>query len=250
MKNPVLALVVIAVAGEVRPQCVGDLLAIVGVHAREPLVRPRADLRFLVADEGLPARRPMDLVGDQIPIPESVVGALHRERIAFFAFVEVFDGALVREVRPDPRQRDRKVDRFRDVVVRTQPEGFDDVGAVGSRGDHDHRNLGRRMRFPNAAQHVETAHAGHFDIEQHEVERFRRDARHRVCAAGGHDDVVAFQAEAPREHVAIGLVVVDDEQRGAWRHRPWLASSVSIFSRSRGNCTGFVSKSSPPAANA
>ena len=100
---------------------------------REPLVGPTC--RF-------PARRSPSIAfqrGDQytslrgeVPVPEAVVRAAHRERVALFALAQVVDRPLVRQVRLDARERDREVDRLGDVVVGAEPKRFDDVGALRS----------------------------------------------------------------------------------------------------------------------
>ena len=62
-------------------------------------------------------------------------------------------------------------------------------------------------------QHVEAAHAGHLDVEQHEVERApARAAVSAVDAVGGHGRLEAVLAQPPRQRVAVGFVVVDDEE--------------------------------------
>ena len=77
MQDPVLALVVPASARQMRRHAFTDAGEVVVVHAREPLVGARADLRLLVAEHRLPPRRPVDLVRRQVPVPQAVVGAAH-----------------------------------------------------------------------------------------------------------------------------------------------------------------------------
>ena len=100
------------------------------------------DLRLVVPEHRLPARRPVDDVRRQIPVPQPVVGAANGERIALFAVAEILDRPFVGHVRADPRQRHRKIDGLGHVVVRAQAKGLDDVGAFRSGRDHDHGKLG------------------------------------------------------------------------------------------------------------
>ena len=64
------------------------LLDVVGVDAAEPLVGLVADLALVVAEHRLPARREVDLVGAEVPVPQPVVGAAHRERVALLALAQ------------------------------------------------------------------------------------------------------------------------------------------------------------------
>ena len=66
---------------------------------------------------------------------------------------------------------DREIDRLGDVIIGAEPERFDDVGAGGARGHHDHGQLRLLMLLAQLGQHVEPAHPRHFDVEEHEVER-------------------------------------------------------------------------------
>src|SRR5687767_6726173 len=119
------------------------------------------------------------------------------------------------------------------------------------------------MMDADLAEHLEAAHAGHLDVEKHEVERLSIDLRERLGAVGGNRDEVALLTEPPGERVSIVVVVVDDQQRALschWLASPRrrgreggtveLASSEAILSISGSKRTGLVSKSSPPAARA
>jgi hypothetical protein len=148
--------------------------------------------------------------------------------------VQLLDGGLVRQLRANPRQRHRKVNRLGHVVVGTKAERVNDVAAIGPRGHHDDGKRARRMLLANAAEDFEAAHPRHFDVEQHEVERGGGDEQQRFGAAGGDGDAVAFHREPSRQGVAVGFVIVDDEERGRCGHFAALCdNSISIFSISR-----------------
>ena len=100
-------------------------------------------------------------------------------------------------------------------------------------------------------QDVQAAQTRHLDVEQDEIERRCRRERERLGAVRRDGDVESSLPQTAGQRVAVGLVVVDDEQRAARsRRRSSLASSVSILVKSCSNRTGLVSKSSPPAASA
>src|SRR6266849_2334358 len=111
MKNPVLAFVVSGAARKMSRECPLYPLEILVVHTRQPLAGVGADLRLVVTEHLLPARRPMDFIRAQIPVPESVVRAAHRERVTLLAIAQIFNGPLVREVRADACQGHWKIDR-------------------------------------------------------------------------------------------------------------------------------------------
>src|SRR4051812_34583889 len=56
------------------------------MNATQPLLRVVVDLAFLVAQHGLPARRVINATGNKVPVPQTVVGSLGGQRVAFFAF--------------------------------------------------------------------------------------------------------------------------------------------------------------------
>ena len=45
-----------------------------------------------------------------------------------------------------------------------------------------------------------------------------RAQRQRLLAVGGHHELVAVRLQPPRKDVAVGLVVVDDEDQGRLAH--------------------------------
>jgi hypothetical protein len=212
MKEPVLALVMFVAVGQMQAQRFVDAIAIVLVHARVPLIGAVADFLIVVAEHRLPPRRPMDLVRRQIPVPQRVVGSADRQRVALLAGAKIFDRLLVRQVRVDPRERHREVDRLGQVVVRAELEGLNDVGALRARGDHDDRKLGLGTCAPQLAEHLEPAHARHLDVEQDEVVRIVRDQGQRGRTVLRDGDDVASLPQAPRQHVPVRLAVIDDEK--------------------------------------
>ena len=205
---------------------------------------------FLGAQHRLPARREVHRVGDEVPVPEPVVGAAHREREALLALAQRRLGLLPRQLVLDARHREGKVDGLRHVVVGAQSQRLDHVAAVLLCRDHDDGQLDRREAIAERRQDLDAAHARHLDVEQHQRERLFLDPGERPAAVLGDDDGIAGALQASRQHVAVHLVVVDHEQRsGRRRHRACsVPSRPSIFSSSRCSSTGLVSYSSHPAS--
>jgi hypothetical protein len=252
VKKPVLALVVFVAGSEVRRQRALDAIDVLVVHPTEPFLGTVANLLLVVAEHGFPAGGPVDLVRDQIPVPQPVIGSARGQRVPLFAVAQVLDGPFVRQMRLNARQSDRKVDRFGDVVVRAQAKRLDDAGPVASSGHHDDGKLGPGAMDAKPAQCLEAAHARHLDIQQNEIVQILIDTLERFETIGGDGHQESFLPQATGKDVSIVIVVVDHEQRAVPRRhgRAAFASSDPILSTSDSKRTGFVSKSSPPAASA
>src|SRR5437660_409951 len=69
-----------------------DFVDILRVNAFQPLLWAVCDLSLLITEHGLPATREIDLVGFQIPIPQSVVGTTSGQGVTFLAPPERFLG--------------------------------------------------------------------------------------------------------------------------------------------------------------
>jgi hypothetical protein len=212
MKQAVLALIVAADPREMRVERLLDASDVVSMHPCQPFVEARADLRRPVPQHRFPPRRPVDLARRQVPVPEPVVRAPHREGVAFLALAQAFHGPFVGHVGLDPREGDGEIDRFGDVVVGAETQGFGDVGAIRSGRHHDDRQVDPGVGLAKPCEDVEPAHAGHFDVEQNEVEGAARRERQSLLAVRRELDVVTLLPQAARQRVSIQLVVVDNEQ--------------------------------------
>ena len=106
----------------------------------------------------------------------------------------------------------------------------------------------------HALDHVEAAHAGQAEVEQHEVERAVRDARERVLAREHGRDGVVLRLERDAQRPQHGRLVVDDQdpwalhvvrrelddERGAAAGRrldrmwpPWASTKPRLMARPR-----------------
>ena len=95
--DPVLVLEVVAGAGQVGLERLRERGAVVGMHAAEPLAAGVAELGLGVAEHLLPARREVQAVAADVPVPQAVVGALHRQRVALLGLGEPRQRVLVRD---------------------------------------------------------------------------------------------------------------------------------------------------------
>ncbi len=120
--------------------------------------------------------------------------------------------AAQRELRLEARQHDRQVERLRDVVAGAAPQRLDDVLGLVAGRHHDHGQIRRGPALAHALEHVEPAEPRHHDVEQHGVEARRPEPRQRRRAVFRHLDQIAALPEATGQHLAVGLVVVHDQQ--------------------------------------
>ena len=93
--DPVLVLEVVAGAGQVGVERLGERGAVVLVDAAEPLAGRVAQLGLAVAEHLLPARGEEQAVLAHVPVPQAVVGALHGERVALLGLGEAGERVLV-----------------------------------------------------------------------------------------------------------------------------------------------------------
>ena len=95
MLDPVLVLEVVAGAGQVGLERLGDRVAVVLVDAAQPLAGSVAQVGLVVAEHLLPARGQEQAVCPHVPVPQAVVGALHGERVALLGLGEAGERVLV-----------------------------------------------------------------------------------------------------------------------------------------------------------
>jgi hypothetical protein len=118
------------------------------------------------------------------------------------------------EVSPHSAQELCAVEWLADVVGSSELEPFDDGVFRGLRAEHDHRNAFEEPFSPHLVEHVVARHAGHHDVEQHQVDRRRAedveghgaisDSRHLMRVAQGlPDDFSIHTLVVHDEHVAV-----------------------------------------------
>jgi hypothetical protein len=93
--DPVLVLEVLAGTRQVRLERLRERGAVVEMDAAEPLTGRVAELGVRVAEHLLPARREVQAVPAHIPVPQAVVGALHRQRVALLGLGQPRERVLV-----------------------------------------------------------------------------------------------------------------------------------------------------------
>ena len=123
-----------------------------------------------------------------------------------------FLGSLARDLRLDAGKCDRKVDRFRHIVVCTQRQRCHGVGALPVCGHHDDGQGRGRMRLADGLQHLDAVHVGHHDVEQDQVERLLRDQLQSRTPARGLDHLETAPYKTARENDAVVGDIVDDEK--------------------------------------
>jgi len=109
--------------------------------------------------------------------------------------VALIGGALGAHVLTHPRQRGgeaRLVDGLQQIVDGVRLERLDGVLIVGRDEHHQRHGLLRQPR-----EHLESRHAGHLDVEEHQVRLVLLDSRERLAAVGalGEDLEVRLVAQ-------------------------------------------------------
>ena len=110
-----------------------------------------------------------------------------------------------------PRHQRRLVDRLGEIFVGAGFEPGDDVLGVGlGRAQDDRRERHRRIVLDPLAD-LDAVDLRHHDVEQDQVGQMLLGGGERLFAVGGLLEVVAVRAEPREQDVAVGLVVVDDQ---------------------------------------
>ena len=145
--DPVLVLEVVRRAGQVGVERLRERGAVVRVHAPEPLAAGVAELGLRVAEHRLPARGEVQPVLAHVPVPQPVVGALERERVALLGLLQPGERALMGD---RVAQRALEHVEARDVLGDAGLGGRDvgvAVGAVVEQQDRRVRGVGEdRLR--------------------------------------------------------------------------------------------------------
>ena len=79
-------------------------------------------------------------------------------------------------------------------------------------GDDDDRQ--RLVHRAQPLEHFEAVHAGHLDVEQHQVGRLALGERQPLLPGRGQDALVALRIRGHPQRVADGRLVVDDQDAG------------------------------------
>ncbi len=109
------------------------------------------------------------------------------------------------------RHQRHLVDRLGQILVGAGVEPGDHVRAVGFGGDQNDGHE-RQLRIGlEPAAHLDAVELRHHDVEQDEVGQMLRGGGERLLAVGGLQQLIALRREPRHQDVAVGLVVVDDQ---------------------------------------
>ena len=107
------------------------------------------------------------------------------------------------------------VDGLGHVVVGPEAQRLDDILAVRLGCDHDDRQHCCRPRLADLAQHLDSVHPRHHDVEEDEVHCVPFQHLERLGPVGRGEDIEPRFLEAFLHQLDVGWQVVDDEDRGA-----------------------------------
>ena len=63
-------------------------------------------------------------------------------------------------------------------------------------------------------EHFEAVHAGHLDVQKHQIGRIALDQREAFGAGGRADELIALVFERPPHRIAIAGLVINDKNAG------------------------------------
>lgn len=113
-----------------RPRQLTEPFLVLGMHPREPLVGALPNFGVRVPEHGLPTGGVVDPPGQEVPIPQTNVGAKRRQGITFLALAQSASSGFARQLDLNARQGDWEIHGLGDVIVGAQAKCFDDVIAV------------------------------------------------------------------------------------------------------------------------
>ncbi len=109
-------------------------------------------------------------------------------------------------------QQDR-IERFGEVILRSQRDTVDDAREVVDSRDHDNRNTRQRGIGLHLLQDRHTVHLRHLDVQQHEVHWFSAQQFQGHSAILRGDDPMS-QVRHPTRQQKPGCVIVVNDQHG------------------------------------
>ena len=111
-------------------------------------------------------------------------------------------------MRVDPREQFMGVERFGDVIHRTQLETLDDVGGVSLRREKDDRDLAPLLGGLELAAGFKAVHLRHHHVQQDQVGLDAGQHFERLLAVRGDADLVALLFQNGRQRLDVGRRVV------------------------------------------
>src|SRR5438132_11415734 len=115
---------------------------------------------------------------------------------------------------PDAGEQLIGAERLGEIVVRAHIERPNLVGLVAARADHDHR---REAAAFEGGEDMPTIHKWQADVEQDDVEGFRRECLHARGAVGGELHLVAAGLESGHYGIAKRPIVLHYQDLGGHR---------------------------------
>ncbi len=115
------------------------------------------------------------------------------------------------QARADACAKDRGVEWLREVILGAGLDAADNALNLIQRGDHDDGNVTQLFTGLQLQEGRIAVHTRHDQIEEDEVERLLFKDIERGPPVVGLGDGVALAGEAFCKHLAILLIVVDDE---------------------------------------
>ena len=117
--------------------------------------------------------------------------------------------AIALELFLDPLEQNRLGERFLDEAGRAFVARLEGVLRRAVARHHHDGHFG--MLGLDSLEHLQPVHAGHLDVEKHEIGRVAIDEREPFLPRGGADELVALIFERPPHRIADADFIVNDE---------------------------------------
>ena len=125
-----------------------------------------------------------------------------------------------------------RVERFRQVVIRSHFDAFDDAVHFIEGGYHDNRDVTEFRAGFQFFQYLESVNARHHDIEQDDIKILLANLPQGFFAIAdiGHLTILLLQSAA--EQIAVHIIIVNDEDSGL--------AGVHVYGHSGNNSISVV----------
>ena len=206
MKHPVLGLQMRGLPGDVRVNRGSQARQVARVHEVKPDGGIFVARALSMPEDRVPARREIDSIPAQIPIPDAVARRAHGERVALLAANQIVERPLMADRIPDRALQSGRVELLLDEVV-GHPERrrfeVDRVVALPAEDDHRRARAGREP----LSHELEAGARAEAVIDQVDVVAPASDRRERLAVFSAPLDLEAGELVGG-EHVASDQVVV------------------------------------------
>lgn len=117
------------------------------------------------------------------------------------------------------RAQQNRIERLGQIIFGSAFNAPHDALQFVQSRNHDDRDVARLRVFLQTLQHFVAIHMRHHNVEQHDIERPRRDHFQSLATIFGALNTMPLALQAARQQIAIGFVVIDNQQQATFAQR-------------------------------